>query len=79
MIVRDFVIGGFHLDGINALESCRGVRLIGITSQSNGRSGIAVGGASQVDVESCRLSGNGYAQLLTLPLSETNLRGNEFL
>jgi Lon protease-like protein len=55
------------------------VRLIRLTSRGNGRSGIAVGGACTVDVESCRVRDNGYAQLLTLPWSETHLRQSEFL
>jgi hypothetical protein len=79
VLIRDFVIEGFHLDGVNALNDSRAVRLAGVTSRGNGRSGVAVGGASLVDIEACRLSGNGYAQLLTLPLSETHLRKNELL
>jgi hypothetical protein len=79
VLIRDLVVEGFHLDGINALNRCRAVRLVGVTSRANGRSGVAVGGASLVDIESCRLSGNGYAQLLTLPLSETHVRQSELL
>jgi hypothetical protein len=79
VVIRDFVIEGFHLDGVNALNNCRGVRLAGVTSRANGRSGVAVGGASLVDIEACRLSGNGFAQLLTLPLSETHLRQNDII
>ncbi len=77
VLIRDLVVEGFHLDGISALNRCRAVRLVGVTSRANGRSGVTVGGASQVDIDSCRLSGNGYAQLLTLPLSETHIRQSE--
>jgi hypothetical protein len=77
VLIREFVVEGFHLDGINALNRCRAVRLLGVTCRANGRSGVAVGGASLVDLDSCRLSGNGYAQLLTLPLSETHIRQSE--
>jgi len=77
VVIRDFVIEGFHLDGINALNSCRGVRLVGVMSRGNGRSGVTVGGASLVGIESCRLRSNGHAQLLALPLSETLVRNSE--
>ena len=45
--------------------------------RDNGRSGVAVGGASSVAIEGSRLGGNGHAQLLTLPYSETHLHNTE--
>jgi len=79
VVIQDFVIQGYHLDGINALESCRMVHLIRVTCRGNGRSGIAVGGASLVDIEQSRIGDNGYAQLLTRPWSETHLRDTELI
>ena len=49
----------FAVDGINALNSARGVRLATVACRDNGRYGVAVGGASQVDIDSCLSSGNG--------------------
>jgi len=77
VLIRDLVVQGFHLDGVHALNRARAIRLVGVTAQHNGRSGIAVGGASRVDVEKCHVASNGYAQLLTLPWSETYLRNSE--
>lgn len=79
VLIQDFTIQGFHLDGINALESCRMLRTLRVTCRGNGRSGIAVGGASLVDVDQCLLGDNGFAQLLTFPWSETHLRNSELV
>jgi hypothetical protein len=79
VLIQDFTIQGFHLDGINALESCRMVRTLRVTCRGNGRSGIAVGGASLVDVDQSLVGDNGFAQLLTLPWSETHLRSSELM
>lgn len=79
VVIQDFVIQGFHLDGINALESCRMVRVLRVTCRGNGRSGIAVGGASLVGIEQGLIGDNGFAQLLTRPWSETHLRSTELV
>ncbi len=79
VVIQDFVIQGYHLDGIHALESCRMVRIHRVTCRGNGRSGIAVGGASLVDIEQGLIGDNGFAQLLTRPDSETHLRNTELL
>lgn len=77
--VLDLTVQGFHLDGVHAFNAARRVRLAGVTARGNGRAGIAVGGASAVDVEACLAGNNGAAQLLTLPLSETHVRRCEML
>jgi hypothetical protein len=74
VIIKDLTVQGFQIDGISAPNSARRVTLKGVTCAGNGRSGVAVGGASQVDLDSCVLRGNGVAQLLTLPESEVHLR-----
>jgi hypothetical protein len=79
VVIQDLAIQGFHLDGINALDSCRMVRALRVTCRGNGRSGIAVGGASLVDLDQCLVGDNGFAQLLTLPWSETHLRNSELV
>ena len=38
---------------------------------------MSVRGGAQVEIESCKLAGNGQAQLLTLPDSETHLLASE--
>ena len=50
-----------------------------MTCRGNGRSGLTVGGASLAEVYASLICGNGHAQLLTLPCSETRLRGTRLL
>jgi len=77
--IVDLTVQGFQLDGINAFNSARDVTLSGVTCRGNGRSGITVGGASQVRIDACLVGNNGAAQLLTLPYSETGVENTELL
>jgi hypothetical protein len=79
VLIQDLIVQGFQLDGISAFNSARLVHLLRVTCRGNGRSGVTVGGASQVDIESCDLGDNGLAQLLTLPWSETLVRQSQLL
>ena len=49
--IVDMVVQGFRIDGINAANSARDIRLVHITARGNGRSGIAVGGACVVGLK----------------------------
>ena len=75
--IKDLVIQGFQIDGINAQNSARQVYLTGVTSRGNGRCGIVVGGASQVDIEQCAASNNGTAQLFTQANSKAHILASE--
>ncbi len=75
----DLTVQGFHLDGINAFNTARDVRLVGVTSRGNGRSGVAVGAASRATLEGCLVGDNGTAQLLTLPYSRTRVRDSTLI
>jgi len=75
--IVDLTVQGFRVDGISAYNSARDVYLGGVTCRGNGRSGVAVGGASQVEIDAALLGNNGEAQLLTLPMSETRVRNSE--
>lgn len=77
--IQNLTVQGFQLDGINAFNSVRDVRLVGVTCRGNGRSGVTVGGASLVELDSALIGNNGSAQLLTLPLSETHVHRSELL
>ena len=79
VLIADLVVQGFRLDGINLHNSARNVAIVGVTCRGNGHSGVSVGGASLVDIDSSLLSDNGRAQLLTLPYSETHLRDSRLL
>ncbi len=77
--IEDLTVQGFQRDGINAFNSDVQVSLIRLTCRGNGRSGITVGGASLVDIDTCLIGDNGKAQLWTLPWSETYIRSSELL
>ena len=77
--IVDLIIQGFQIDGINAANSARNVYLANVTCRGNGRSGITVGGASQVEIDRSLLGNNGTAQLLTLPWSHTRVRNSHLL
>jgi hypothetical protein len=77
--VTDLTVQGFQLDGVNAHNSARRVSLEGLTCRGNGRAGIAVGGASNVNIEACLVGNNGRAQLLTQPISETHVYNSTLL
>ncbi len=77
--IVDLTVQGFQLDGIQAANSARDIYLAGLTCRGNGRSGITVGGASEVEIDVCLLGNNGEAQLLTLPWSQTHVRNSYLL
>lgn len=72
--IVDLVVQGFRLDGIQAANSARDIYLAGVIARGNGRAGLAVGGASRIEIEACLSGANGSAQLITMPWSETQLR-----
>jgi hypothetical protein len=66
VIVRDLVVQGFQIDGIQAHDAgtYQPIVIAGCTARGNGRSGIAVVGASAVAIDGCLVGDNGEAQLL---------------
>jgi len=64
VVVRNLIVQGFYLDGINCHDNVYAT-LVELNCRGNGRSGISVGGASRVRVESCLVGNNGAAQLRT--------------
>jgi len=79
VVIQDLVVQHFQIDGISAFNSARRVSLVRVTARGNGRSGVAIGGASLAAVDHCLLGNNGEAQLLTLPYSETYVYQGELL
>lgn len=65
VVVRNVVVRGFALDGVNAHDNAFNVRLEGVVSNDNGRSGFSIGGASRVRIIGCEAAGNHVAQLRT--------------
>ncbi len=77
VVIQNLTVQGFQVDGLSAANSARGVRLGGITARGNGRAGISVGGASQVEIALSVVGNNGQAQILTSPYSETAVRHSD--
>ena len=77
--IADLTVQGFQVDGINLFNTARHVSLLEVRCRDNGRSGVSVGGASIAAIDDSRLGGNGQAQLLTLPYSDTHLHNTELL
>jgi antitoxin (DNA-binding transcriptional repressor) of toxin-antitoxin stability system len=65
VVVAGLVIQGYQLDGVNAHDNAFDVALVGLNCRGNGRSGISVGGASRVIIDSCLVGNNGAAQVRT--------------
>jgi hypothetical protein len=63
VVIHDLNVRGFWLDGMNCHDNVIETRILRITAQENGRSGISIGGASRVAIESCTAGGNGAAQM----------------
>jgi hypothetical protein len=73
VVLRDLVIQGFQLDGVNAHDGVTSAQLTGLTSRGNGRAGISIGGASRVRIEACLVGNNGAAQVRTEGFSHTEI------
>jgi hypothetical protein len=61
--IVDLVVEGFQIDGIQVHDSRGPCVLTRVTSRGNGRSGIAVVGASEAAIDRCVIGGNGQSQL----------------
>jgi hypothetical protein len=79
IVIRNLTLQAFQFDGIAASDAASGVLLQGITARYNGRSGVSVAGASQVELEQCRLFGNGESQLHNESFARTFLRATELV
>lgn len=77
--ITDLTVQGFQVDGISLYNSARTVTLSNVTCRGNGRSGVAVGGASLATIDNSLLGNNGQAQLLALPYSEVHVNKTHLL
>lgn len=71
VVIRDVVVQGYQLDGVNAHDGVVDSHLVGLKCRGNGRSGISVGGASRVSITACVAAENGEAQVRTEGFSRT--------
>jgi len=63
VVVQDLVVRGYWLDGVNCHDNVRRSDLVRIEARENGRSGISIGGASRLRIDTCTAAGNGAAQV----------------
>lgn len=77
--IVDLVVQGFQLDGVNAHDGVRNGSLGGLTCRGNGRSGVAICGASVVELDGCLLGDNGESQLHIEGLATAALENCELL
>jgi hypothetical protein len=61
--ITNLIVQGYQLDGINLQDAREPISLTQLTARGNGRSGIAVCGASGATIEACLAGGNGESQL----------------
>ena len=76
VIIQDLTLRGFWLDGVNCHDNVRRTDLVGLTTKENGRSGISIGGACRVRLDTCAASGNGEAQVRTEGYSIVHMLNN---
>lgn len=77
--IVDLVVQGYQRDGVNVHDGVLDASLGGLTLRGNGRSGISIGGSSQVVVEGCLLGDNGQAQAIIDGPSTVGFKGCSIL
>ncbi len=71
--INNLVVQGYQLDGINVQDVLGGCEIAGVTARGNGRSGIAICGASRVVIDACLAGSNGESQVHLEGPSETTI------
>ena len=79
VLIRNLVVRGFQLDGVNAHDNAMECALSGVTSEANGRSGFSIGGASRLRLTECVSRDNGIVPLRSEGWSTTQLVGTTLL
>jgi hypothetical protein len=71
--IRDITFRHFRMDGLNAHDLSKNVRLVDVKCLANGRAGLAIGGSSHVAVDGGDLTGNLRHSVLITELGGVNL------
>lgn len=79
VVIQDLVIQGYQCEGISVADIIDSVRLERVTLRANGRSGIAIAGATRVELDQCSLYDNGEAQLVNDDFAQTRLYATQIL
>lgn len=79
VLIRNLVVQGYQLDGINAHDGARRCRAEGVTLRGNGRSGLAVAGCSHFDLVGSLVGDNGAAQVYVEALGHARIEQSSLL
>lgn len=79
VIIRDLVVQGFQLDGVNAHDGVNQTAVVGMTCRGNGRSGVTVANSSRLIINSCLIGDNGEAQVRVEGYSVAELVNTEII
>jgi len=81
VILRDVIVQGYQIDGIQAHDAgtYQPVVIAGCTARGNGRSGIAVVGASAVAIDGCLVGDNGESQLFVSGPADSSVTNSRLL
>lgn len=74
VVVRDLTVRHFRLDGVSAHDQAYGVVLQNVVSESNGRSGLFIGGGAGLTVVGGAVRNNREASLLLHELGKADVR-----
>ena len=77
--IANLFVQGYQLDGINLQDVRSPCTLTEISARGNGRSGIAVCGASKAAIEACLAGNNGQSQLHLEGPSETHVENCDLI
>jgi hypothetical protein len=77
VVISGLTLRHFRLDGINAHDRCRDILLENLTSEENGRAGVAVAGTSQVTLFAGKLRSNRRHSLLITELGAAAVEQSE--
>lgn len=77
--IRDIVVQGFQVDGINAHSNCFDVTIADVVSRGNGRSGVSFGGASRASLFDSLVGDNREAQVRAEGQARVLVSGCELL
>ena len=79
VVVSGLVVQGYQLDGVNAHDGVAECLLTDLTCRGNGRAGVAVMGASHVEISGCLIGDNGLAQLYCEGQSLASIENSQLL
>lgn len=79
VVIVDLVVEGYHIDGVQVHDSRGPCLLAGMTCRGNGRSGIAVVGASEAAIDASLVGDNGESQLHLEGPADVRVTNSELL